>query len=118
MGWCKPRIRPEIRPHAAPITKAGDPVLRSLLIEASWTAIRTDPELATFYQRLYHRHAKDKAARVAIVAVARKLATRLHCVLQQRRVYRLKHLMDAPALDSSVSPTEERHCHWEGLDNF
>ena len=72
------------------ITKAGDPVMRSLLIEASWTAIRYDPELATFYQRIHHTHAKDKASRIAIVAVARKLATRLHCVLKERRVYQVK----------------------------
>jgi transposase len=31
------------------ITKAGDPVMRSMLIEAAWTAIRKDPELAEFY---------------------------------------------------------------------
>jgi transposase len=72
------------------ITKAGDPVLRALLIEASWTAIRKDAELAAFYQRLRDTHAKDKAARIAIVAVARKLATRLHCVLKERRVYQIK----------------------------
>lgn len=73
-----------------PITKAGDPVLRSLLVEASWTAIRKDPDLAAFYQRVYSTHAKDKAARIAIVAVARKLATRLHCVLKERREYQMK----------------------------
>jgi transposase len=72
------------------ITKAGDPVLRSLMIEAAWTAIRHDPELAACYQRIKETHAKDKAARIAIVAVARKLATRLHCVLQERRVYQVK----------------------------
>jgi transposase len=72
------------------ITKAGDPVMRSLLIEAAWTAIRFDPELAAFYQRVRDTHAKDKGARIAIVAVARKLATRLHCVLHERRVYQIK----------------------------
>jgi transposase len=72
------------------ITKAGDPVMRSLLIEASWTAINKDEELREFYQRIYKTHAKDKAARIAIVAVARKLATRLHCVLKERRRYQPK----------------------------
>lgn len=72
------------------ITKAGDPVMRSLLIEAAWTAIRNDPELATFYQRVRESHAADKGSRIAIVAVARKLATRLHCVLKERRVYQVK----------------------------
>jgi transposase len=72
------------------ITKAGDPILRSLMIEAAWTAIRKDPELSACYERIKATHAKDKASRIAIVAVARKLATRLHCVLQERRVYQVR----------------------------
>jgi len=73
------------------ITKAGDPVMRSLLIEAAWTAIRKDREFAEFYERVYSTHPRDKAARIAIVAVARKLAVRLHCVLKERREYEPKH---------------------------
>jgi transposase len=72
-----------------PITKAGDPVMRSLLIEGAWTAIRTDAQLRHFYERVKASHAKDKAARIAIVAVARKLACRLHCVLKERREYQI-----------------------------
>ena len=75
------------RTNRGSITKAGDPVLRSLMIEASWTAIRKDTELMEFYQRMYRTHSTDKAARIAIVAVARKLATRLHCVVKERRRY-------------------------------
>lgn len=71
------------------ITKAGDPVMRSLLIEAAWTAIRKDAELRRFYERVKASHARDKAARIAIVAVARKLACRLHCVLKERRDYQI-----------------------------
>jgi len=73
-----------------PITKAGDPVMRSLLIEGAWTAIRKDAELRAFYERVKANHAKDKAARIAIVAVARKLACRLHCVLKERREYQVR----------------------------
>lgn len=69
------------------ITKAGDPVVRSLLVEAAWAAIRKDRELAEFYKRMCSTHARDKASRIAIVAVARKLVTRLHCVLKERREY-------------------------------
>lgn len=78
------------------ITKAGDPVLRSLMIEASWTAIRKDHELAAFYERIKKTHAKDKASQIAIVAVARKVATRLHCVLKERRVYQVKIVSSVP----------------------
>lgn len=77
-------------PTRGAITKAGDPVMRSLLIEGAWAAIRTDAELRRFYERVKASHAKDKAARIAIVAVARKLACRLHCVLKERREYQLR----------------------------
>jgi transposase len=69
------------------ITKSGDPVMRSLMIEAAWTAVRKDPEMAEFYKRVYASHSRDKAARIAIVAVARKMVGRLHCVLRERRMY-------------------------------
>ncbi len=73
--------------HKGNITRMGDSYLRNLLIEASWAAIRKDPELAEFYQRVYQRHPRDRAPRKAIVAVARKLTTRIYAVLAQRRVY-------------------------------
>lgn len=73
-----------------PITKAGDPIARSLLVEAAWVACAKDPEMAAFYRRVYASHPRDKAARIAIVAVARKLATRLHCVLKEQRYYELR----------------------------
>lgn len=69
------------------ITQAGDPRLRSMLIEAAWSAIRQDKELAEFYHRIYQRHPRDRAARKAIVAVARRLTERMYCVLKERREY-------------------------------
>lgn len=72
------------------ITKNGDKRLRSMLIQGAWTAIRTDKELREFYERLYKRHPRNLAARVAIVAVARKMAVRMHCVLKERREYKAK----------------------------
>lgn len=72
------------------ITKTGDPVLRSLLIEGAWATIRLDPELQAFYDRIKRSHAADKAARIAIVAVARKVVVRVHCVLTERRPYQVK----------------------------
>jgi len=72
------------------ITKCGDPRLRSMLIQGAWMAIRKDGELKAFYDRIYASHSKKVAARVAIVAVARKLAERMHCVLKEQRKYELR----------------------------
>ena len=57
------------------------------MIQAAWAAIRKDPELKEFYQRIYRQHHKDKAARKAIVAVARKMTMRIHAVLSEQRPY-------------------------------
>jgi transposase len=70
------------------ITKAGDQRLRSMLIQGAWVAIRKDEELREFYERIVSNHPRNVASRVAIVAVARKMATRMHCVLKERREYK------------------------------
>lgn len=73
--------------HKGNITRQGDSYLRNLLVEGAWSAVAKDPDLADFYQRIYQRHPPDRAARKAIVAVARKLTARIYAVLTQRRIY-------------------------------
>src|SRR5450432_96494 len=69
------------------ITRAGDSRLRNKLIQSAWVTIRKDPELREFYRRVYERHPKQVAARKAIVAVARKLTTRIYAVLKEQRPF-------------------------------
>ena len=66
------------------ITHTGDTTLRSLLVEAAWRAIQKDKELDFFYQRIKKSRGSSQ---VAIVAVARKLASRAHSVLKNQRPY-------------------------------
>lgn len=72
------------------ITHAGDGRLRSKLIQGAWSAIRQDGELREFYRTVCQTHPRDRAARVAIVAVARKLTTRIAAVLMQQRPYEVR----------------------------
>ena len=90
------------------ITRAGDSRLRNKLIQSAWTAIRKDPELRAFYLRIYHRHPKKVAARKAIVAVARKLTTRIYAVLKEQRPYVLRPENFAAPLtaEETVGPRE------------
>src|ERR1700674_4242162 len=60
------------------ISKQGNPMMRSLLVEAGHTAARFDPALKRMYQRLKFR----RGASVAKVAVARKLAVRMYWMLR------------------------------------
>jgi transposase len=69
------------------ITRSGDHRLRNKLIQGAWAAIRQDPELRAFYWRIYHRHPAAQASQKAIVAVARKLTTRIYAVLTEQRRY-------------------------------
>jgi len=93
------------------ITRSGDSRLRNKLIQSAWVAIGKDPELRAFYRRIYQRHPQKVAARKAIVAVARKLTTRIYAVLKQQRPYEFRP-------DSSAAPltTEETACPRERLD--
>jgi transposase len=92
------------------ITRAGDSRLRNKLIQSAWVAIRQDPELREFYQRVYQRHPKKVAARKAIVAVTRKLTTRIYAVLQEQRPFVLRAVSKAPLT------TEETAGHRGRLD--
>ena len=61
------------RQRLGSISKQGNPMMRSLLVEAGHTAARLDPQLQRTYQRLKFR----RGAAVAKVAIARKLAVRI-----------------------------------------
>jgi transposase len=65
------------------ISKQGNPMMRSLLVEAGHTAARFDPALQRMYQRLKFR----RGASVAKVAVARKLAVRMYWMLRSTADY-------------------------------
>jgi transposase len=65
------------------ITKQGNRMLRSLLVEAAQIAVRYDPEFRKQY--LHRCHQKPKG--VAKVAAARKLAVRLYWMLRTQVAY-------------------------------
>lgn len=86
------------------ISRMGDAVTRSKLIETAWTSIRKDPELMEFYERIKARNPAPIAARKAIVAVGRKLTTRIYAVLKYQRPYIVKEV-SASGADPSLSST-------------
>jgi transposase len=65
------------------ISKQGNRLLRSLLVEAAQIAVRYDPQFRREY--LHRCHQKPKA--VAKVAAARKLAVRLYWMLRTQTAY-------------------------------
>jgi transposase len=65
------------------ITKQGNRMLRSLLVEAAQIAVRYDPQ----FRRQYLHRCHTKAKGVAKVAAARKLAVRLYWMLRTQTAY-------------------------------
>jgi transposase len=65
------------------ITKQGNRMLRSLLVEAAQCAVRYDPG----YRKEYLHRCHQKPKGVAKVAVARKLAVRLYWMLRTQKPY-------------------------------
>ena len=65
------------------ITKQGNRLVRSLLVEAAQIAVRFDPGMKKQY--LHRCHQKPKG--VAKVAAARRLAVRLYWMLRTQKPY-------------------------------
>jgi transposase len=67
------------------ITRQGNPVVRSVLVESSWILIGKDPEMHRFYERIKVR----RGGKRAIVAVARKLCHRLLAIAHSGQPYQI-----------------------------
>jgi transposase len=65
------------------ITPRGHNVLRTAIIESSWTAIRNDPSLMKSYVSFIKRMDENKA----IVKIAKKLLSRIRFVLTNNKPY-------------------------------
>jgi transposase len=65
------------------ITPRSNRMLRSILIESAWMAIRRDPGLALKYHQLAHRMKPNQA----IVRIAKKLMKRVYHILKYQEEY-------------------------------
>lgn len=80
------------------ITKQGKPILRKILVQAAWTAIRHDPELNLIFERIASRAGKKRA----IVAVARRLAGRMRSCFRTGALYEVRKV-ELPKTEPSKS---------------
>ncbi len=75
------------------ITKQGKPIVRKILVQAAWVAIRHDKEL----QMIYERIAAKSGAKRAIVAVARRLIGRIRACIRKGELYKAE-MIERPTL--------------------
>lgn len=69
--------------HITNITMRRNPMLRAILVESSWVAVRKDPALTLAFNKLCRRLKKTNA----IIHIARKLLNRIRFVLNNRQPY-------------------------------
>lgn len=83
------------------ITKRGSPLLRQLLNQAAWCAVRCNPHLRLVYERVGGRTKQRR--KQAIVAVMRKLLVLSWALLRDGTRYR-----PPPRPDPAASPADQR----------
>ena len=66
------------------ISRQGKPIIRRLLVEAAWVAIKKDPSLAAIFNKIAQRGRK----KIAIIAVARILLGRIRTCIKEKRFYK------------------------------
>ncbi|HEX3156632.1 MAG TPA: IS110 family transposase [Candidatus Angelobacter sp.] len=82
------------------ISKQGNTLVRTLLVEAGQSAARCDPELRRAYQRLCR---KKQHTGTAKVMVARKLAVRLYWMLKTKQPYQPARMQSSPSHSVSAA---------------
>ncbi len=65
------------------ISKQGKPILRRILVQAAWKAVKKDASLKTIYENISQRAGKKRA----IVAVARTLLGRIRSCIKRKGFY-------------------------------
>lgn len=65
------------------MSRRGNSIMKTILIECAWMAVRKDPALLLFYKGLLPKMHANKA----IVKVARKLLNRIRYVLKNKKEY-------------------------------
>lgn len=71
--------------YVGDITQRSNKMLRAILVESSWTAVRIDPALTMKYNELCGRMKGNKA----IIRIAKKLLNRIRYILKHEQEYQM-----------------------------
>jgi transposase len=80
------------------ISRQGNPMLRKILVESAWVAIKRDPDLKETFDRIAHRRGKKRA----IVAIARRLVGRIRSCVLSGSLYEIKLIEEACSLQNGL----------------
>lgn len=81
------------------ISRQGKPILRKVLVQAAWVAVRRDPSLKAIFERI----SKNAGKKRAIVGIARRLIGRIRSCFRTGELYRYMEIES----EASPAPSSE-----------
>jgi transposase len=87
------------------ITKQGKPIVRKILVQAAWVAIRHDKKLQAIYERI----ASKSGAKRAIVAVARRLIGHIRACFRTGEIYEAQKIERATLKFKKLPQTKKQN---------
>jgi transposase len=85
------------------ISKQGPSVVRWLIVESAWRAVRHSPALRAFHERVMH--GQRQRNKIAIVATARKLLTIMRAMLMTGETFN-----ESLVSEQAVPTRQSREC--------
>ncbi len=71
------------------VTPRANRILRSYLVEASWVAVRKDPEIQAYYRKFVGKNPK-----LIIIKIAHKMVRRILSVIKTQTAYKINHNLE------------------------
>jgi transposase len=73
------------------ISRQGKPILRKVLVQAAWVAVRYDSSLKEIYERI----GKSAGKKRAIVGIARRLIGRIRACFRTGEIYKVQKKIES-----------------------
>lgn len=85
------------------ISRQGKPIIRKILVQAAWKAIKIDPDL----QKTYERIAQKAGGKKAIIGIARRLVGRIRSCIRTGSLYKIKEEAptDLKSNETNIAPS-------------
>jgi len=99
------RMTEQLDEHLGHNTKQGPSVVRWLIVESAWRAIKNSPSLLSFYERV--RHGQDKRKKIAIVATGRKMLSIMRAMQQTGECFNEKLVLEQRQFEVVEKPEEK-----------
>ena len=124
-GWVPRRYQSGQMDRSGRISKRGSTLLRAVLNQAAWVAVRCNPELRAFFLRVGGGHKQRR--KPALVALMRKLLVIAWALLRDGTVYEARRLQapraqaaagcpgGAPAGPAASFPSAGERNGWRGV---